>query len=107
MKRSDYLLMAYLEDDRIYFLDIVPHKSTDVLAAIQKAPSCEDIDYVDIEMISCTDSGYMFIEKQTNLLFFVKKENKDFAEYYLLGTLMSTLIVIICFDVILFLGRFN
>lgn len=178
MKRSDYLLMAYLEDDSIYFLDIVPHKSTDVivwadtryldiikenwpnlfdkyvmkecvpmqifddketynlrkagvsiiskwgdngaifspgggyasdttsiravqsrdywmeqvsdlervwveyfgkdvLAAIQKAPSCEDIDYVDIKMISCTDSGYMFIEKQTNLLFFVKQENNQ------------------------------
>lgn len=34
-------------------------------------------------------------------------KDKDFAEYYLLGTLMSTLIVIVCFDVILFLGRFN
>ena len=31
----------------------------------------------DIKMISCTDSGYMFIEKQTNLLFFVKQENNQ------------------------------
>lgn len=31
MKRSDYLLMTYIEGDFIYFLDIVPHSSTDIV----------------------------------------------------------------------------
>lgn len=175
MERSDYLLMAYVDADAVYFLDVVPHKSSDVvvwadtrymdimknnwselferfrwkeynpiqtfndketydlrksgalivskwgdgaifspgggyasdttsikavqsrdywmkqiedlervwveefgeelLEELQKAPSCEDITYVDIKMISCTDAGFLFIEKQTKLTFFVKKED--------------------------------
>lgn len=46
-----------------------------VLESIRKTPTCEDIEYVDIGMISCTEAGYLFIEKQTKLLYFVKNEN--------------------------------
>lgn len=47
----------------------------EVLDAIQKTPSCEDIEYVDIEMVSCSGTEFWFVEKQMHLMFVVNYEN--------------------------------
>ena len=71
VQSRDYWMNQVSDLERVW----VEYFGKDVLLSIQNAPTCEDIDFIDIKMISCTDSGYMFIERQTKLLFFVKKEN--------------------------------
>ena len=71
VRSRDYWLDRISDLERVW----VEHFGKDVLKAIQEAPSCEDIDYIDIKMIGCSDSEFWFVERQTQLIFSVRLEN--------------------------------
>ena len=73
VQSRDYWLDRICDLERVW----VEVFGKSVLEAIQRNPSCADIDYVDIEMVACTETEFWFVEKQTQLRFTVRYENEE------------------------------